>query len=167
MERLEVAMERDPFHYFSGQATAPSATPVQVPQVPTQAPSARYDFIVGNGGCSVGTHLFEIRMTDTWGDGWDKTSLKIYQLPLSDAGFKDEGTTITNDADGDTVTMSKSEQMYQVPSKTAEVEIFHGSLENGATGYSYAVSYADRRYVCRLFLCRTSLMLLLQNSALM
>lgn len=74
--RLENALERDPFNFEpTSQPTAsPSKileeseenSPTESPTIiSTPSPTARYEKVVGNGGCNVGKRLYEIRMADS------------------------------------------------------------------------------------------------------
>jgi len=104
-------------------------------RTPTFAPSARYDFIVGNGGCPVGKSLYEVRMTDAWGDGWDESRLRIVERVA--APQVDEGLTITADDGSQTVTVSESVSLYQ--QNPAVIEVYEGGLAHGSEGFDYVV----------------------------
>ena len=89
MGRLESALEKDPFDFRPQPTASPTykveesgSSPTSLPSLaptqadtsssPTTSPTARYEFVVGNGGCPTGLTLFEIRFVDSWGDGWGR-----------------------------------------------------------------------------------------------
>lgn len=186
--RLENALEKDPFAFSQPATTAPTEEVILVEEAvntdndedeeeeeennkkqqqattPTSAPTARYENIVGNGGCLVGTHLYEIRMTDAWGDGWDETEMRIVERMQQNqqqgqAVGEDGEELIVSDPETNTVSVSQSAVMYE---NTVRTEVFRGSLTHGAEGFSYAVSYEwafppDRVFAHPHFLAKPSL----------
>lgn len=149
--RVEKSLERDPFDFTEAHhAThAPTNTP-SIPTVeaaeefptrvslepsesPTMSPTARYQNIVGNGGCPVGKSLFEIRLFDSWGDGWDDTFMRITGTAISSS---DATVNLTSTAIGASNTTMRSS--IQVKQKQATVEVFKGRLISGSEGYRYA-----------------------------
>lgn len=143
--RLENALEKDPFDF--GQ-TKPSPPPSPSPNEaveesqpdvsgpsPTLAPTARYEFVVGNGGCPVGKQLFEIRMFDEWGDGWDGTRLQLVEetIPTTSQSGSDQVVSVNQTMN--TVSVTETIQVQEEPSL---VEIFHGGLALGMEEFNYA-----------------------------
>jgi hypothetical protein len=157
--RIEYSLERDPFD-FRPQSTAeptiepqendnsPTASPSLAPTAvesdsPTSQPSPRYMFVVGNGGCNTGRSLFEIRMVDSWGDGWGA------RMNITEMAQADE-----EDNSGDLLVLegeasaSISQSVYQQSSSGAKASklVFSGGLYRGDEGYKYVCLDALKCY---------------------
>jgi hypothetical protein len=152
--RLETVLEKDPFHPYGTPTMTPTITKVTEAQsnpsaVPvihsTQAPTARYEMIVGNGGCPVGKNLFEIRMEDSWGDGWDGTQMRIvaFSVNATDSTTSGSSHKIVTNQDLQTVTVSQS---VQVKSDVSPIEVFRGQLEYGEEAYDYVCLETSKCY---------------------
>lgn len=109
---------------------------------PTSPPTARYNYIVGNGGCPVGKHLYEVRMIDSWGDGWGDGSLRLYAVNnnINTTGATVDGEEkIVSDPDTKTVSVSQNVEIVQ-NNKPNRTEIFRDTLTHGQEGISNVVS---------------------------
>lgn len=127
--------------------TSASKTPSVAPAVSSESPTQRDENAVKNGGCESGEHLFRVRMHDRWGDGWDKSAIKILEIPSKnkETSFQDDTETppiITED--DNTLIMSSEVKVSQHHMRDydqlpiwEERLIFKGSLEEGLSGYSY------------------------------
>lgn len=142
--RIEYFTETDP---FGVPAAAPSREPtaaiIEAPQEgltpsPSLAPTSRYDNLVG---CSVGEYLYELKMHDSWGDGWDSTVIKITQMAMEEEPEElASGFTVETSDDNSTVTISHVTDVYQNTTEDKfepEVNIFNGGLASGREGYSF------------------------------
>ncbi|GKY96017.1 hypothetical protein MPSEU_000562200 [Mayamaea pseudoterrestris] len=154
--RVEKSLEHDPYEFtsqydFNTQAPtskpsnaveeaaeSPTLAPTQTTESPSFAPTTRYENVIGNGGCPVGKHLYEIRMVDSWGDGWDGTLMTIL------------GTRVSQDSQyattSGTTTSSSVYSSVQVKQKQATIDIFKGRLSSGSEGYRYICLQANVCY---------------------
>lgn len=161
--RLEKALERDPFDFTDGHPAteAPSSTPTKTvqegaesptilpsqlteSQSPSLSPTPRYMNIVGNGGCQVGKSLYEIRLTDEWGDGWDETVMQITGTKAINSTNTVEQYSTTTSNGTSTVSMYSSIQVKQANATTTN-QIFKGRLTSGSEEYHYICL---QHYVC-------------------
>jgi hypothetical protein len=162
---LENALERDPFHFdgsptkkpsvlrnsisfTSGPTIASVPTPTisptaAQPHSPTMSPTARYDLIVGNGGCAAGSHLYEVKMEDSWGDGWDGSEILIVEKPNKPSNYT--GFQATTNQDAQTTTISEDVVVNTFENRT--VEVYKGSLEKGFEGYGYTCLKTTKCYL--------------------
>lgn len=85
---LNPTLSRPPTKYPSTTpSSAPSRSPSVMPSfIPSRAPSARYE--KPNGGCAVGSELYQLEFRDTAGDGWSDTALAIQQKGSPEIEFK-------------------------------------------------------------------------------
>jgi len=137
--RMELFLERDPL-------TFPTSAPSVEPSVPTgeedtespsAAPSSIYD---RNGGCSIGKYLYNLKMYDDWGDGWDGAVIKITQMAMEEES-EDIPTEYQEVTSHDNVTVSIS-KLIDLDENTTETSfnparnIFTGGLATGSEGTS-------------------------------
>ena len=150
--KVEHSIEKDPFVFteaYTFPTQAPSleryevqdteSPPTSSPSVATAAPTTRDENVLGNGGCAFGKYLYKVRMHDSWGDGWDKTTLTILQFPSEDPGS--EQHPIVFHQDNNTVTMSQRVEMnphdpISLDSKVS-TSLLESRLAAGYDGYSY------------------------------
>lgn len=88
--------------------------------------------------------LHEIRMTDTWGDGWDETTLTITRLVLEGdkPGVLEKITTETTTTVKEIIGIR--EPILNDPSFPRE--IYSGGLEGGAEGFQYVCLRRNQCY---------------------
>jgi hypothetical protein len=128
----------------------PSLTPTR--GAPTLAPSIREKNSDGNGGCNEGSVLYQVNMYDSWGDGWDtSTMLKIIgvedqdeEVPLTSA--MTSKTTTTTDSNGSIITtITKTVEINETSTSGGEYDgtqieplglgtVFQGGLRRGSHG---------------------------------
>jgi hypothetical protein len=149
--RMEFYLEEDPFAFPTAAPTWDPSEPTEpeddasndadgVSSSPSVSPTARYDNVNGNGGCSIGEYLYELRMYDSWGDGWDDSVIKITQMATEEATQDDLSEFEDSNEDNSTITLSQMIEMHgdsQETIFTPAVNIFEGGLETGREGYSY------------------------------
>jgi hypothetical protein len=156
--RIEYSLERDPFDLedspaFESEAEPqesaihPTSAPTMIPtqlesESPTSQPSERYMFVVGNGGCATGKTLFEVRMTDSWGDGWGEIQMNITEnAPVSE----DENSSDLLVLEGEE-TASVSQSMQKASYARASKIIFSDRLTHGDETYKYVCLDASKCY---------------------
>jgi hypothetical protein len=100
-------------------------------------------FVVGNGGCGAGKSLFEIRMVDSWGDGWG-AQMNITETTQADEADS-SGDLLVLEGEG---TVSISQSVHQQPSTGAKTSklVFSGGLYRGAEGYKYVCLDVSKCY---------------------
>jgi hypothetical protein len=139
---------------------APSESPSQIPSdfpsltptigAPTLAPSIREKNSDGNGGCNEGSTLYQVNMYDSWGDGWDfSTMLKIIGVEDQDeeetlTSAMTSKTTTTTDSNGSIITtITKTVEINQNSTSGGEDAgtqidplgtVFQGGLRRGSHG---------------------------------
>eukprot|EP00977_Amphora_coffeiformis_P005892 scaffold1248_cov170-Amphora_coffeaeformis.AAC.11 len=147
VHKLHVTAERDPFLSSFPRPKPTSEAPrgdVDVEVTPTASPTAVWEMVGQNGGCPEGQLLYEIRMVDTWGDGWGDTTLTITRMvnPENQLGVVKKVATET----GTVVTeiIPVREPVGDDPSFPRQ--IFKGSLMAGSEGYEYICMEPDQCY---------------------
>jgi hypothetical protein len=101
--------------------------------VQTLHPTPRYQFIVGNGGCPVGTNLYQVIMFDSFGDGWDGTKMKI--TGVSAKTHKNQGYHTTSNYKQNSVTYHNTVATRN--ESTTAVVVFQGKLTAGSVGRKF------------------------------
>jgi hypothetical protein len=160
--RIEYSLERDPFDFTDSSAfetsaepqesaMGPTAAPTMIPtqvesESPTAQPSARYMFVVGNGGCATGKTLFEIRMADSWGDGWGEIQMNITEnSPVSEGESSSDLLVLEGE---ETVSMSQSVQTPSYP--RASKTVFSDRLSHGDQAYKYVCLDVSKCYTVQV-----------------
>jgi hypothetical protein len=146
----EIFQETDTFedgttvNITKNESIPPSAAPIAMTNTP--APTARYENVAENGGCSTGQYLYMIRMQDMWGDGWDETTLKIVQLPSLRGGEFPVIVQRGNHTDtlSQEVNIDPTDSTYSDAASTKI--LFEGALENGFEEDSYVCLKPQRCY---------------------
>jgi len=169
--RYEFSIEADPFFYPGDKS--PTEIPTEPPQVqkvwttfsPTKSPSSSstegptmtptvLDAEL-NGGCRGGQKPYEVHMKDTWGDGWEGTSITITGLsdldPLAADLPTNSMTTTNTNAQGDTVvsiTKTIDFDINPVASNQNDSlgKIFEGTLTQGYHDFSSICLVPNRCY---------------------
>jgi hypothetical protein len=133
----------NPFlNVFNGEGEGTNSSPTRAPAMSTPAPTARDEKVLDNGGCGMDEYLYKVRMHDIWGDGWDKTSLKIFQNASKEQAGENAGEeSLTVQNNNETDTISEMIEMNDMPNRTQDEGvlelIFEGTLQSGPEGYSY------------------------------
>ena len=153
-KKLIVMAEMDPF----AVSFSPTMTPTYAPEVdvverpttpsptdlPTLAPTEVWAMVDQNGGCEKDQVLHEIRMTDSWGDGWDETIMTITRL-------------VDQSNLPGVVQMEKNEHRSSIngfvevrdPQKddpSFPFQVYRGSLAKGTEGFSYICLQRNQCY---------------------
>lgn len=157
-------LEQDPF-YFGSEAPTPSpvtAGPSSSPseqashhptiahsaapsEAPSLAPTGRWQLVDENGGCPVGEELHELRLHDSWGDGWHGSTLIVKRLQtiitnadqLHNDTSVDRNTTFTDSISLGSNSSHTIEEQEADLEESSEKVVFEGALESGSDAYSY------------------------------
>jgi len=177
--RYELKIEADP--YFPLENKIPTDIPTESPRDDTTqvwttlSPTASPSFLPSDGpsllptewdiqqkgGCRNGLSLYQVHMYDAWGDGWEKTILKISgisdQNPLA-ADLPTNSMTTTNiNTQGDiavsitkTIELDSSDSTVAHPNPLNEIDplgtIFEGALRRGSHDYADVCLLPSRCY---------------------
>lgn len=111
---------------------------------PTLAPTAIWGLVEKNGNCPMDEVLHEIRMTDSWGDGWDETTLTITRM-VKDEDQTDKVTQTRNrfSTTVQEIVTVREPVMYD---RSYPDQVFSGSLEDGIEGFAYVCLRRDQCY---------------------
>ena len=74
-EKVQLISSAAPFQHIDQD------TPSLAPAIATLEPTTRDEMVLDNGGCALDHYLYKVKMHDKWGDGWDQTTLKIFEMP--------------------------------------------------------------------------------------
>ena len=178
--RYELIIEADPF-FFAGEQGAtdiptiaepiedqnkawttlgPTMSPTAVPTKSATLSPTEFDVAL-NGGCRKGLDAYEVHMLDTWGDGWDQTTITITGISDLDPSAADlptnSMTTTHTNSHGDTVvSISKTIELDLVdstisnPNTANQVDplgqIFQGTLQEGRHDFADVCLLPNRCY---------------------
>jgi hypothetical protein len=146
--RLIASAPEDPWSTSRAPAAAPTSRPSEADvnaeartstptAMPSLAPTARWEQVQQNGDCPAGQILHELRLLDSWGDGWGETTLTMTRLVDAD----DQPGVLRNEtSDASSTTLSQIVSV-RAPLSTDDPSfiqtVFEGSLETGAEGFEY------------------------------
>lgn len=138
--KAEVVVEADPFLFHGG---APAGAPTDN-LLPTPKPTEIWEWVDGNGGCPEGQVLHEVKMVDSWGDGWGGATMTITRLVdpahRPNVVHKVEGESDTTVSEIVTI----NEPIGDDPS--FPYQVFHGLLQHGKEGFSHVCLQRDQCY---------------------
>lgn len=150
-QKLIVMTETDPFQVSFSPTNSPTDFPqVEVVERPTTplpttiAPTEVWGMVEQNGGCDEGHVLHEIRMTDTWGDGWGEIFMTITRL-VDENNLPGVVQMVETEYD---TTVSEivevRDPLENDPSYPHQV--FKGRLSEGSEGFAYVCLERNQCY---------------------
>jgi hypothetical protein len=147
--RLMASAPEDPWSSSRAPAAAPTSRPSEADAnveartaptaLPSLAPTGRWEQVEQNGGCPTGQVMHELRLLDSWGDGWGETTLTITRLVDAD----DQPGVLRNEPSDDGGSTTTLSQIVSVrpPLSTDDPSfiqtVFEGSLVAGAEDFEY------------------------------
>lgn len=128
-------VERDPLNPINSINILPlptkPPTPVDVPNVASDAPSSVIDQISNTITCSGSTVLYVVRMYDAWGDGWDNTKMEIIKLSNGTLFEENDKQIIQNKTNTSSTSNGLRDRVLRVssvissPQKVNEIPLVH------------------------------------------